>query len=116
MCLEKQGFYRGLKALNKLNKKGGFDCPSCAWPDPDDERSGIAEYCENGAKAVAEEATAKKIGADFFAANTVQTLQHYQIMRSEEKAGLPSPCICQRAQHIINPSPGKMHLKKLPLH
>ena len=68
------GILRGLKALNKLNTKDGFDCPSCAWPDPDDERSGIAEYCENGAKAVADEATAKAIGADFFAANAVPDL------------------------------------------
>lgn len=71
---EEAGFVRGMKALNKLNKKGGFDCPSCAWPDPDDERSSIAEYCENGAKAVADEATTKQIGADFFTANTVQEL------------------------------------------
>jgi molybdopterin-dependent oxidoreductase alpha subunit len=68
------GFFRGLKALNKLNTKDGFDCPSCAWPDPDDERSGIAEYCENGAKAVADEATTKAIGTDFFAANSVNDL------------------------------------------
>lgn len=68
------GFFRGLKALNKLNKKSGFDCPSCAWPDPDDDRSSVAEYCENGAKAVAEEATAKAIGADFFAKNSVKDL------------------------------------------
>ncbi len=78
------GIIRGLKALNKLNQKGGFDCPSCAWPDPDDERSGIAEYCENGAKAIAEEATAKKLQADFFAANSVQqlsTLSDFEIGR-----------------------------------
>jgi len=78
------GFFRGLKALNKLNKKDGFDCPSCAWPDPDDERSSIAEYCENGAKAVADEATAKAIGADFFAANSVHqlaSLSDYEIGR-----------------------------------
>lgn len=68
------GFFRGLKAINKLNKKSGFDCPSCAWPDPDDDRSRIAEYCENGAKAVADEATAKSIGADFFAKNSVNDL------------------------------------------
>lgn len=68
------GFFRGLKALDKLNTKDGYDCPSCAWPDPDDERSGIAEYCENGAKAVADEATAKAIGADFFSNNTVNDL------------------------------------------
>jgi hypothetical protein len=60
------GITRGLKALARVNQKGGFDCPSCAWPDPDDERSGIAEYCENGAKAVAEETTTKKLTPDFF--------------------------------------------------
>ena len=68
------GILRGLKALNKLNQKGGFDCPSCAWPDPDDERSGIAEYCENGAKAVAEEATLKQLDASFFESNSVASL------------------------------------------
>lgn len=68
------GVIRGIKALNKLNQKDGFDCPSCAWPDPDDERSGIAEYCENGAKAIAEEATAKKLEADFFATHSVKEL------------------------------------------
>lgn len=68
------GVLRGTKALLKLNQKDGFDCPSCAWPDPDDERSGIAEYCENGAKAVAEEATVKKLEADFFAQYSVASL------------------------------------------
>ncbi|MDF2192437.1 FdhF/YdeP family oxidoreductase [Paraflavitalea sp. CAU 1676] len=68
------GVLRGWKALSHLNQKGGFDCPSCAWPDPDDERSGMAEYCENGAKAVAEEATAKKLEADFFAQHSVAEL------------------------------------------
>ncbi len=65
---------RGLKALAALNQKDGYDCPGCAWPDPDDERSGIAEYCENGAKAIAEEATTKKLDAKFFAANSVADL------------------------------------------
>src|SRR5688500_10407405 len=60
------GVIRGLKALSKLNKKSGFDCPSCAWPDPDDERSRLGEYCENGARAVAEEATTKKLTPVFF--------------------------------------------------
>ncbi len=68
------GVGRGLKALSKLNQKGGTDCPSCAWPDPDDDRSTIAEYCENGAKAIAEEATAKKLSADFFKENSVYDL------------------------------------------
>lgn len=65
---------RGMKALFKLNQKDGYDCPGCAWPDPDDERSPIAEYCENGAKAIAEEATTKKLTGRFFAENSVASL------------------------------------------
>ncbi|WP_291910606.1 FdhF/YdeP family oxidoreductase [Chitinophaga sp. CB10] len=72
--LEEMNAFRGMQALLKLNQKKGFDCPGCAWPDPDDERSPIAEYCENGAKAIAEEATTKKLTADFFAANSIADL------------------------------------------
>ncbi|XWW46152.1 FdhF/YdeP family oxidoreductase [Fibrella sp. USSR17] len=53
------GVGRGWKALVNLNQKDGFDCPSCAWPDPDGKRSAIAEYCESGAKAVADEVMTK---------------------------------------------------------
>lgn len=65
---------RGGKALFKMNQFDGFDCPSCAWPDPDDDRSPVAEYCENGAKALAEEATTKKLTAEFFKNNAVYDL------------------------------------------
>jgi molybdopterin-dependent oxidoreductase alpha subunit len=68
------GLARGIAALAHVNQKGGYDCPSCAWPDPDDERSGIGEYCENGAKAVAEEATTKKVTPAFFARHSVAEL------------------------------------------
>ena len=59
------GLVRGTRTLMVLNQKDGFDCPSCAWPDPDGERS-VTEFCENGAKAVAEEATTKRITPEFF--------------------------------------------------
>ncbi len=65
---------RGMKALLKVNQKDGYDCPGCAWPDPDDERSVVAEYCENGAKAIAEEATTKRLTAEFFAQHSVADL------------------------------------------
>ncbi|WP_291286337.1 FdhF/YdeP family oxidoreductase [Flavobacterium sp.] len=80
--IEEKTLVRGTKALFKMNQAGGFDCPSCAWPDPDDERSPLGEYCENGAKALAEEATTKKITADFFKENSVYELaklDDYQI-------------------------------------
>ena len=62
---------RGTGALFVMNQKGGFDCSSCAWPDPDHDRSPVGEYCENGAKALAEEATTKTVTPAFFAQNSV---------------------------------------------
>ncbi|MEP7372929.1 MAG: FdhF/YdeP family oxidoreductase [Chitinophagaceae bacterium] len=78
------GLIRGLTALKRLNQKDGFICPSCAWPDPDDERNSSTEYCENGAKAIAEEATTKKLDPYFFAKHSVNelaALSDYEIGR-----------------------------------
>src|SRR4051812_3062179 len=72
--LNEMGPFRAFIALNSLNKKDGYDCPGCAWPDPDDERSRLGEYCENGAKAIAEEATTKILTAEFFNQNSVAAL------------------------------------------
>ncbi|WP_160717516.1 FdhF/YdeP family oxidoreductase [Chitinophaga solisilvae] len=80
--IEEKALIRGTIALFKMNQFNGFDCSSCAWPDPDDERSPLAEYCENGAKALAEEATTKKVTPDFFRKNAVyelSLLDDYQI-------------------------------------
>lgn len=63
--LREMGAVRTLKVLTRINQETGFDCPGCAWPEPDSERS-HAEFCENGAKHAADEATTKKIGAEFF--------------------------------------------------
>ncbi|WP_456459247.1 FdhF/YdeP family oxidoreductase [Reichenbachiella sp.] len=71
---EEIGLIDGLKVLNKMNQHGGFDCPGCAWPDPDKERSGLGEYCENGAKAIAEEATKKRVDASFFRNHSVEEI------------------------------------------
>ncbi|MFM2156176.1 MAG: hypothetical protein RL516_925 [Bacteroidota bacterium] len=66
---------RAVKALFALNQKTGFDCPGCAWPDKD-HRSKLGEYCENGVKAIAEEATNKKLTADFFRKYSVAQLSN----------------------------------------
>lgn len=66
------GAARATQALLKLNQKGGIDCQSCAWADPD-ERT-VAEFCESGAKALADEGTTKTIGADFFAEHSIADL------------------------------------------
>ena len=72
--LNSMGPVRAFKALNLLNQLEGYGCPGCAWPDPDDERSRLGEYCENGVKAIAEEATTKKINAEFFETHSVADL------------------------------------------
>ena len=82
---------RGLKALFNLNQKGGVDCPSCAWPDPDDDRSSIGEYCENGAKAIAEEATSKKLTATFFEKYSVAELAELNDYEIGKKGRLAEP-------------------------
>ena len=79
------GVVKGIQLLSKINQKDGFDCPGCAWPDPDDKRAFLAEYCENGAKAVAEEATKNKVSPIFFATNSIlelSELSDYEIGKS----------------------------------
>ena len=66
------GARRTLSTLRRINQPDGFDCPGCAWPEPD--KPHLAEFCENGAKAVAEEATERRIGGEFFAAHPVADL------------------------------------------
>ena len=63
---DRVGLKKGISLLANLNQKNGFDCPGCAWPDPDEKRAFLAEYCENGAKAVAEEATKNRVSPLFF--------------------------------------------------
>lgn len=68
---EQSGIGRG-RALLHINQQKGFDCPGCAWPDP--ERRSVAEFCENGARAMADEATVRRVNADFFAKHTLSNL------------------------------------------
>jgi molybdopterin-dependent oxidoreductase alpha subunit len=72
-ALGEAGLIRGTRLLLQLNQADGFDCPGCAWPDPDHHRS-VAEFCENGAKAVAEEGTKLRVTPDFFRAHSVAEL------------------------------------------
>ncbi len=78
------GMIRGTRELLHLNQMKGFDCPGCAWPDPDDHRA-ITEFCENGAKAIAEEATTNRVTPEFFAQHSVAQLAElsdYEIGKS----------------------------------
>ena len=68
------GPLRAGKALTRLNQVDGFDCQGCAWPDPAAGHRHVAEFCENGAKAVAEEATRELLDREFFATHSVVDL------------------------------------------
>ncbi|HDZ14352.1 hypothetical protein LCGC14_0751270 [marine sediment metagenome] len=70
---KEMGVVRSMRALLDMNQESGFDCPSCAWPNPEDP-SPIAEYCENGAKALGDEATTEHIGEAFFSKHTIESL------------------------------------------
>src|ERR1051325_2737502 len=71
--LKEMGVKRSFETLLKLNQKKGFDCPSCAWPDPDGKRK-VAEFCENGAKAVASEATTKRLTPEICAQHSISEM------------------------------------------
>jgi len=72
--LRETGLVRGIGDWLKVNKKDGFDCQSCAWPSPDEDRH-LFEFCENGVKALTSEATRKHIGPDFFREHSIADLQ-----------------------------------------
>jgi len=72
LALTQMGFARTARTLTRLNQEDGFDCPGCAWPDPESRHT--AEFCENGAKAVAEEATKLRADRDVFASLSVEEL------------------------------------------
>ena len=73
-ALERMGPTRTARTLLALNQAEGFDCMSCAWPDPEPGHRHRAEFCENGAKAVAEEATTDRATPEFFAAHSIAEL------------------------------------------
>ncbi|MEL0331336.1 MAG: FdhF/YdeP family oxidoreductase [Candidatus Poseidoniales archaeon] len=80
--LTKMGPVKTVKTLRLVNQKNGFDCPGCAWPDPEHRTS--FEFCENGAKAVADEAMKAKVSPQFFGHNSVQhlsTMSDYELNR-----------------------------------
>lgn len=84
----------------KINQKGGFDCPGCAWPDPDDDRSALGEYCENGMKAIAEEATKKSITADFFKQHSVAEISKFSDFKMGKTGRLTLPMVLrEKATH-----------------
>src|SRR5579871_4452706 len=88
---EEMGPGRSLKTLSALNQADGFDCPSCAWPDPSPEHRKTAEFCENGAKAVAWEATRKRADREFFTRHSIERLRGLDDHQLEAHGRLTEP-------------------------
>ena len=97
------GAKRTLRTLTTLNQKNGFDCPSCAWPDPDGHRK-MAEFCENGAKAVTSEAMTARATPEFFAEHSISDLAK-QSDSWLDRAG--------RITHPMVRSPGSDHYEPI---
>jgi len=91
-----------VRTLLNVNQADGFDCPGCAWPDP--EHRSRAEFCENGAKHVAAEATSRRVGADFFAAHTVTELAARSDWWLEEQGRLVEPLVKRAGSDRYEPA------------
>ena len=100
---KEMGILRSMRALLEMNQEDGFDCPSCAWPNPE-QPSKIAEYCENGAKALADEATLKHIDRDFFKAHSVEELSQFSDYQLNTFGRIVEPLVLR---------PGRLHYEPI---
>lgn len=91
--LPESGLARGLSTLAQLNQQAGFDCPGCAWPEGHDRS--FAEFCENGAKHVADEATTKRLDAAWFAARSIESLAAESDFWLNRQGRITEPLICR---------------------
>ncbi len=96
------GVLRGVRALSHLNQFDGFDCPGCAWPDPDHDRS-LNEYCENGVKAIAEEATTKRCTPEFFRSWSISNLSQQSDYWLGHQGRLTHPMVLRSGRDHYEP-------------
>lgn len=87
--ITKMGLRKTVRTLTMVNQQEGFDCPGCAWPDPDHRTT--FEFCENGAKAVADEAMKAHITPQFFQQHSIQSLSELSDYELNRKGRLAHP-------------------------
>ena len=92
---DEMGLVRGVRTLLQVNQSGGVDCPGCAWPEPDRKRSHF-EFCENGAKHVADEATTKRVTPEFFQKWSVAELSEQTDQWLNAQGRLTHPMLLRR--------------------
>ena len=94
--------WKAFKVLKDLNQKSGIDCPGCAWPDPE-KRSKLGEFCENGVKAIAEEAQHKLADADFFKHYSINSLRSKSDYWLGQQGRLAQPMIVRHGNSQYEP-------------
>lgn len=92
--ISKMGVAKTIKNLTMVNQKEGFDCPGCAWPDP--EHRTTFEFCENGAKAVADEAMKAHVTPHFFSKHSVKELSSLSDYELNRKGRISHPVILEK--------------------
>ena len=96
------GVVEGIKSLLKVNKVDGFDCQSCAWPSPDRHRK-VAEFCENGAKAIADEGTKARVTPEFFRQHSIADLLGRTDFWLNKQGRLTHPMVLQQGASHYEP-------------
>lgn len=97
-AMEKAIPNRALVPLLKMNQHGGIDCPGCAWPEPAQGDINFVEFCENGAKAIAQETTPKRVSREFFANTTVQQMREMTDYELDQLGRLTEPMLYDRSR------------------
>ena len=100
--LTNMGVINSITKLSKVNDFHGFDCPGCAWPDPDDHRS-FAEFCENGAKAVSDEATKSRVDSNFWSKWSISELSQKSDFWLNSQGRLTEPMIIHQDSNYYQP-------------
>ena len=100
--LTNMGVINSITKLSKVNDFHGFDCPGCAWPDPDDHRS-FAEFCENGAKAVSDEATKSRVDTNFWSKWSISELSQKSDFWLNSQGRLTEPMIIRQNSNYYQP-------------
>ena len=100
--LTNMGVINSITKLSKVNDFHGFDCPGCAWPDPDDHRS-VAEFCENGAKAVSDEATKSRVDTNFWSKWSISELSQKSDFWLNSQGRLTEPMIIRQDSNYYQP-------------
>jgi molybdopterin-dependent oxidoreductase alpha subunit len=100
---EQMGAFRTGKTLLAINQVHGYDCMSCAWPDPEPSRRSPAEFCESGAKAVAEEATKRRVTPEFFAAHPIEELEDWDDYALGQQGRITEPVLLEAGDTHYRP-------------